>query len=102
MSLNQDAMPWLKANQKFSTPLRAYSNREDFQNLKDIKSQRHQVRVKLALDRKRSVEKEIEWYQQEIRNKDYQLKLVFDDLEAAMGRQQLNKQKLRKMHLMII
>ena len=66
--------------------MRAYSNREDFQNLRDIKGQRHQIRVKMALERKKSVEKEIEWYEQEIRNKDYQLKLVFDDLEAAMGR----------------
>ena len=47
MSLNNDQLKFLAPNQKFSTPLRAYSNREDFENLKELKSQRHEVKMKL-------------------------------------------------------
>ena len=60
--------------------------KEEFNNILAHKQQRHKINVKVANDKKRSFEEEIQWYEQQIVDRDRQLKGVLDELEVQMAR----------------
>ena len=83
--MNGDEMSHMINRPSFQTPLRsAYNIEENYNLLKENRSQRHKQQIKYTQDRKKSVEKEITSLEQQIQEKDAQLKIILDELEQSI------------------